>query len=65
MAPTTVCSGSKFKPAIQFDDGLYVLDAQYAQEKQAYAVAHRVYNDAKKDFINNLRANEFHLRAIR
>jgi hypothetical protein len=56
--PTTYGAGP-FYPCIAFDDVLYRLEVPYDNENSAYAHAHKVYTEARAEFVRILLGADF------
>ncbi len=58
LYPTTYGMGP-FKPAIAFEETLWIKDTQYATEEEAYKDAFNIYTEACKAFTDKVKANCF------
>lgn len=64
MYPTTMGTGP-FKPAIVFEDALYVVEQSFNQEDEAYNRACEVFALASRAFANVLATNDYHVATTR
>lgn len=64
MLPTTYGKGP-FRPAIDFDDALYVLDLEYEKEEEAYEEAHKMWLRIVRITKEHLHSRMYYLKTSR